>query len=627
MFIFMKTFFLNVRMKKTGWSFVMIPVLFALPNMALSQVAVKSPVCRPEPIQLLCNFSDGCDAPGATFTWHNANSSWITHVRDPILFPTGYPLTGDGQTTNVYGYCNGEGYATDWFYFDMHFSPPPDGHHSGSVHVMENSSNINISGDVKDYSGNPLPGGKAYLFNVINGVLDTSAIATIAGGHFTFWGTCGADGSPILVIPPAPVNPSQAMIPTYLGDTPSWSDATEIVASSSITVDMIHMIRKPSRSFAGGATADIKGTVFRNNNAKANDPIDNVGVVIRKKGNSALYGYEISDAAGSFDLGFYEQGDYVINSNYPGIPMYTKNDANIVRVYNAIDTINLAIRVVSDTITVDSNFVRVSPTYVVSPLCSVQNTMVSDGITNCYNALQSLTVSGNNQESVVVHDGGTAYFVAGQKINFKPGFRAENGSLVWGHITTTGQFCNRLLGSNNSLGGMTVSEGENSCFQAMDTLSAGGNGATFLVQSGSTAHLIAGKKIFLYPNTHAVSGATFHAYISTDGTYCDEPKSVTAENNGNEESIPDRAPSSDQTTFYKVYPNPTSGSITLELSVEPGESMVSADCYNNMGSLVLEKEFHSGKKHELSLDGHAPGIYLLRVRMNGEAGLTKIIKQ
>ena len=76
-----------------------------------------------------------------------------------------------------------------------------------------------------------------------------------------------------------------------------------------------------------------------------------------------------------------------------------------------------------------------------------------------------------------------------------------------------------------------------------------------------------------------------------------------------------------------IYPNPTPGSFTLELPGEPGGSTVLVSCYNNMGMLVMENEFHSGKKHEMSLAGYPPGIYLLRVMMNGEAGLRKIVKQ
>ncbi|MCX6269175.1 MAG: T9SS type A sorting domain-containing protein [Bacteroidetes bacterium] len=619
----MKIFYLNAWIKKMGLTIVIIPLLFAFPNTVLSQVVAKNPLCYGEPVQLKCNFNAGCSSPGATFTWHNTNSSWITHVKNPVLYPPGGFDIGDGQTADGSSLCNGEGYATDSIFLTIHYAPPPAGFYSGSVHVMINSPYVDISGTAYAYIGNqyyPLDGGHAYLFNSINGVLDTLVTVPVNNvGQFTVHNTCGVDGSPILIIPNG-----DAQIPTYLGDAVSWNDATAVVASSTVNVGAIHMIDYAPQIITDVA-AFIKGIVYKNTSAKANDPIDNVGVVIKK--SASLRGYATSDDNGLFTLGKFEQGDYSINSNYPGIPMYTRNGANIIRVFNPIDTINLTISVVCDSVMVDSNFIRVSPTYVVSPSCSVQDEVITNGYTTCYNALQNLIVSGSDPDGVVVNNGGTAYFVAGQKINFKQGFRVENGSSVWGHITTTGQFCSQLLGSNNSLGGMTISGGESRCFQAMDALSTGANGATFLVKNGATAHLTAGKKIVMYPNTHAASGASFHAYISTDGTYCNEPKAPVTDYDGNEDAIAEKEPSLDHQAFFKVYPDPTSGSFTLELSAEPGESTVSVTCYNNMGSLVMEKDFFSGKKHELSLAGHAPGIYLLRVRMNGNTGIKKMIKQ
>ncbi len=571
----MKTFYLNTRMKKLGLSFLIIPLLFAFPNMVLSQVVAHNPVCYGNPIKLMCNFNDGCSNPAATFSWHNTSSSWISNVRDPVLFPPGSFLIGDGQTMNGSGHCNGEGYATDSIYLTLSFGPPPVSVHSGSVHVMVNSMSINISGTVKDLGLNPLNGGTAYMFNTNYGVLDTAAFVPVNSGIFVFTNTCGADRSPILIIPPT-ANPP--MIPTYLGDTPSWSDATQIIASSSMPVGTIHMIRKPSSVQAGGLSI-IQGNVYRVTQDKANDPIDNVGVIVKRTSNNALWGYETSNGNGYFNLGHIEQGNYAVNTDYPGIKMYTQNGANIIQPYNAYDTVNLTIRVVSDSIMTDSNFIRVYPAYMVSPSCSVLDDFVAIGNTTCFDALQNLTVAGKEGYSVDVHSGGTAYFVSGQKIIFKPGFNAAHGSYVWGHITTNGQYCSHLVGPSPSPDGMTITEGKDNCA---------------------------------------------HAAVLTGGTSYHQPESVIT---GNKETMTEQAPSFDQDPFFKVYPNPTSGSITLELSVEPVESVVSARCYDDMGSLILEKEYHSGKRHELSLAGHAPGIYLLRVRMNGETGFKKIIKQ
>ena len=559
----METFCLKIWMKKLRLLLLFIPLIPALSNTARSQGIVQDPVCWGEPIQLLCNFTSGCQNPGATYHWQNSSGSWTASVRDPVIYPPGSPIIGDGQAYNGYGLCNGVGYATDWISVAMYFAPPPGGFHGGSRHVMVNHPTINISGTVNDLNGNPLMGGNVYLFNISYGVLDTVTIATIDSGYFVFHNTCGADGSPVLVIPNA--IGLQTMIPTYLGDKASWMDADTIMVTSSSYVGTIHMIAKPPPVVLGNA-AIVKGKVYHHTSAKANDPIDNVGVIIRPSSTSVLYRYGMSDVAGFFSMGLVDPGEYSVYSEYPGIPMYTLNGANNIRSFNPYDTVKLTIQVVSDPVIVDSNFIRVYPSYVVLPACTVQSEDVHNGVTRCYDALQNLTVTGSGLLPVNIYSGGKAYFAAGQKIVFRPGFKVASGGSISGHITTTGQFCGQLLGPNLSPGGTTISDGNS-------------------------------------------------------------PKSVEAGFEGNANTKTSGGSSFDQNSFFKVYPNPTSGSFTLELASEPGGSFVSVRCYNMMGELIMENAFSSGKKHELSLAGHAAGIYLLRVMLNGETGIKKIIKQ
>jgi hypothetical protein len=626
----MKTVRLKTWMKKLRLSITIILFMPAFSNTATSQITLKNPVCYGEPIMLACNFTEGCDNQNVTFHWENFSGSWTSTNRDPWLFAPGSlwdPINspGNGQSYSFNGpggTCAGEGYATDWFSFEMHFQPPPWGYNSGSVH-MTVSPPIIVSGSVNDPDGNPLNGGNVCIFNTIWGVLDTLVAAPIVNGQFSFSYTCGID-SPLLVIPDD--IGLQTMIPTYLGDTASWMDATIISASSSINVGTIHMIRKPEPVLPGAA-AIVKGHVYDNSYAKANDPIDNVGVVIKKTANSILHGYGISDENGFFTIELAGQGEFSIFSDYPGIPMYTLNGANNIYSFNPYDTIILNMMVVAIPLQTESNFIRVYPSYVILPSCAVKSEVVNNGMIKCYDALQNLTVAGTSSEAVIVHNGGNSYFVAGEKINFKPGFRAEIGASMWGHITTTGQFCNQLLGSNLSLGGMTISGNDNRCFQSTGTISVGGDEKSFQVESGSAVHLIAGQKISMFPDAIVVPGAYLHAYISSNGDYCNNPQAPVSGKDSNGSAETTGVAVHDQNTFFKLYPNPTSDSFTLELSSDPGESGVYIRCYDLMGSLIMEKAFHKGIKHELSLAGHASGIYLLRVMMEGETGIEKIIKQ
>jgi uncharacterized protein (UPF0333 family) len=113
----MKTLYLKTTMKLLRLLPVLIFFMLALSYNARSQTVVKTPLCYGEPIQLLCNYTAGCDNQFATFHWENFSGSWTSSERDPVI--------------NV-----GEvGYATDKFYLSIQFAPPPGGFFGGRVTV------------------------------------------------------------------------------------------------------------------------------------------------------------------------------------------------------------------------------------------------------------------------------------------------------------------------------------------------------------------------------------------------------------------------------------------------------------------------------------------------------------
>jgi M6 family metalloprotease-like protein len=61
----------------------------------------------------------------------------------------------------------------------------------------------------------------------------------------------------------------------------------------------------------------------------------------------------------------------------------------------------------------------------------------------CYNALENISVAGPTY-SVVLLNGSEANFIAGESINFLPGFHAQEGSQMNAYITLSGAFCNSL---------------------------------------------------------------------------------------------------------------------------------------------------------------------------------------
>ncbi|MCX6306832.1 MAG: GEVED domain-containing protein [Bacteroidetes bacterium] len=174
------------------------------------------------------------------------------------------------------------------------------------------------------------------------------------------------------------------------------------------------------------------------------------------------------------------------------------------------------------------------------------------------------------------------------------------------------------------LNNIGIPAGQSNCYNATLTITAGANGP-FIVESGGSASLIAGQKIRLLPGTKGNSGSYVHAYITTTGAYCcnttpPAAASMVTESTGAE--LIGSKPS------FKVYPNPTTGTFTLELKGVEETSKVSVEIYGILGDRILKKEMTGFKQQVFDLSGRLHGIYLIRVMNDGgEMGMTKIIKQ
>ena len=122
----------------------------------------------------------------------------------------------------------------------------------------------------------------------------------------------------------------------------------------------------------------------------------------------------------------------------------------------------------------DNNLLAVNfsygPIYIPQNL-SVLNQNIPNSQTRCYNALQVLTVAGSGSY-YYVQSGGSATFIAGQKIRFLPGVKVFAGGYLHGYIAASGPWCfaapvNKLMtvndSSNHNPGLPQASDGE-CCF-------------------------------------------------------------------------------------------------------------------------------------------------------------------
>lgn len=79
----------------------------------------------------------------------------------------------------------------------------------------------------------------------------------------------------------------------------------------------------------------------------------------------------------------------------------------------------------------------------------------------------------------------------------------------------------------------------------------------------------------------------------------------------------------------KIFPNPTSGALYLQLE-NLEHAKVHLRLFNTLGALVLEKRFNTDVSvfdEKLDLGRLNSGIYFLRVDIDGQATMKRIVKK
>jgi hypothetical protein len=172
----------------------------------------------------------------------------------------------------------------------------------------------------------------------------------------------------------------------------------------------------------------------------------------------------------------------------------------------------------------------------------------------------------------------------------------------------------------------TITTGTTACFNALQTITTGGNGQPFLIQPGGATFLYAGNRISLLPGTVAEYGSYLLGRITPTGPWC-QPAALPsssgiasdADETGDSESL--------RKIGVAVFPNPTSGNLTIETPSAHSNMPIHIRCYNMNGTCILEAAFSGGISHEITLSGQRPGIYLVSVNCGTEHVMKKIIRR
>lgn len=166
----------------------------------------------------------------------------------------------------------------------------------------------------------------------------------------------------------------------------------------------------------------------------------------------------------------------------------------------------------------------------------------------------------------------------------------------------------------------TIPNGQTFCYDALQKITVAGNGATFIIQAGGNATMIAGQNIIYFPSSIVKSGGYMHGYIASSGPWCTSPQ-LPAVAKSEDEILK----SPDQSKI-KVYPNPTTGNFILELDDVFLKSNVTVAVFGIHGELIQKGIFCVQHRQEFSLSDKPAGVYFIRVISNLKSETLKIIK-
>jgi hypothetical protein len=188
-----------------------------------------------------------------------------------------------------------------------------------------------------------------------------------------------------------------------------------------------------------------------------------------------------------------------------------------------------------------------------------------------------------------------------------------------------------FIPENDTVQNLTLGNGQDTCINAFQTIHVAGSGTNFVVQNGGSATFIAGQKIIFKPVSKVLSGGYLHAWITTGSNFCNlvmTPVMIAVKDLEVPDSESGSADNEKLTSgLFSIYPNPTSGIFTIGFRGKPAERQARVQCYNILGSELIDQFIDTASRHEFSLLCEQPGVYLLKVTMNGEVCTRKIVRK
>ena len=177
---------------------------------------------------------------------------------------------------------------------------------------------------------------------------------------------------------------------------------------------------------------------------------------------------------------------------------------------------------------------------------------------------------------------------------------------------------------NQQLANLTIPADIITCYDATQILTVAGSGSTFLVESGGNVTLVAGSKIIMLNGAKVNSGGYLHGRITTDNTYCGAALNPLVASLQKGEMVGVETLTKNQ--FIKVYPNPTTDIVIVELTEAGLATVANVTVYSMQGGILLQKTINGESKLQFSLSGKPVGIYMVHVQSGERSEIAKVVK-
>lgn len=221
---------------------------------------------------------------------------------------------------------------------------------------------------------------------------------------------------------------------------------------------------------------------------------------------------------------------------------------------------------------------------------------------------------------VAIGCGGTLSYSIGQADYLV--FSSTAGSMNFGlqHTWDAGGF---EVPDINEVQNETIAMNDVMCYDATQTVILAGDGTYFTVEDGGYVEIIAGENILFRDGSVIESGGHLHAWITMDETYCSNTETILTA--AYEEIEINAEMMVLEEAFFIIYPNPGSGTFTLEFLVDIEAVNMRIEIYSMQGKLIYKDEGPASGKQEFSLKNYQPGFYILHAIVGEKTGVGKVI--